>query len=321
MSDKIKIGLVTDFRTYEDYFLKFKKKYGCEVLEIHILERDLDETFKKKLEKIKGFIRENGIKNLSFHSPDNMIQSILYDEENAMQYKERFFMMVDGLMGLSNDIDQDVIFIAHQGIKIPSAMIDSMSDAQLSDMKKSLLKKASESYNWLIQYTENSRLRVSLENSPPLCASDDRYHFYDLAFEDIDKRIGRNNFVFDICHAAMCIEYYKQDRMKLPALELLRKENHGIPKSLISVDNYVKIAAKNIKWIHIADVNGMLGDNEGLEIGAKDSVVDFKRFFETLKKYVHEPVCVLELVGSHKDYSIIDRSMEKLLKISDLIER
>jgi hypothetical protein len=318
---KMKLGLVVDFSNYEDYYSRFNSIHDCEAVEFHVLEQEIDKDFDKKLARINDFIKRNNIRRVSFHTPDAVMQSVLYEEETAGQNKDKFFSLINGLRKLADDLGFEVILVVHQGIKLPAKMIDSMSMDQLLDFKKKLKKKAKEGYDWLTSYLQGSKLIVMLENSPPSCAGDGSYHFYDLAFEDLAGRIGTNGFVLDVSHAAMCVEYYnqgeqdKQARITFPALELLRKEHKGIPPSLKSMESYAKVAGKNTRWIHLNDANGIMGNNEGLPIPAEKSIINFKKLIAAIEKNIAEPIGVLEIVGSHKDFSLVEKSMKALLAL------
>jgi len=316
---KMVLGLVVDFLNYKDHFKMFNEQYGLPALELHILLQNLEpeNDFRNKLRSFLEFLQKNKVKHLSFHSPDSLMQTILYEEKTPFfaNDKKKFFLLIDELKGFADSFGKEVILVVHQGIKLPSSMIDCMSEAECKELKQKLLKKAKESYDWLMDYAGNSKLKVMLENSPPSCASDNSYHYYDLAFEDISSRIGKNGFILDISHAAMCVHYYKQRKIKFPALELLRKEHKGIPPSLQSVEDYARIAAKNTRWIHLSDANGIMGQNEGLPIGARGSIIDFKKLFAAIKKGVKKPILVLEIVKAEKDFSLIEKSMQELKKM------
>jgi len=311
------IGITVDLRNYEAYFKKFDKKYKCRALEFHILERDLDKGFHTKIKKVKAFLQEKRIKYVSFHSPDRILQSVLYKEksEHLEDDRKKLMLMMESLKKLADELKQEIILVVHQGIKLPAELIDSMTDEELDGLRNLLLKKAKEGYDWMMSYTSGSKLLPMLENSPPSCTADQKVHLIDLAFEDIEERIGRNGFVLDISHAAMCVEYYKQNKVKFAALESIRREHHGVPYSLSSLENYIKKSERNISWIHVSNINGIMGENEGLAIGIKDGLIDFKKLVSMIEAKVKNPVGVLEIVNSHKEYHLVDDSMKKLKEI------
>jgi hypothetical protein len=343
-NDCLDIGLTVDFRTYKEYFRRFNEKYGCDVLEFFILEKDFDEGshgFHAKLQEILEFVKLNNILHVSFHTPDRLIESALFEGEFDAESdaekghglsagtgaigtieadKKKLLMLLDELKSFADKLGRDVIMVFHQGIKQSSGLIDSMSHDELKALRARVLKKAKKSYDWVIDYASGSRLKPMLENSPPSCSSDSNYHFTDLSFEDMEQRLGSRGFVFDFSHAAMCVAYYRQDKVKFPALEILRGKNNDPPESLRSMEAYVKKAAKNIRQIHINDANGILGVNEGLAVGAKGSIIDFKKIIKIIKAEIKQPKGVLEIVNSHKDYSLNDASMQQLMKISDGID-
>ena len=316
--NKVKIGLVVDFRNYKNYYKKFNEKYENKILEFHILEKDLEQNFADKLNELKKFIKSQRIEDIAFHSPDRLMQSVLFDEHTSYlnEDKKKFFFLLDELKKLSNGLNQEILLVVHQGIKLPKGFFDGMSTSDIDTFKMNCLKKAEESYEMMLKYTKDSGLLPVLENSPPFCACEDSEHFLDLAFEDIENRLKkRRGFVFDFSHAAMCIEYFKQSKLRCEGLESLRRVHKGIPKSLLSMENYILKAGKNIAWIHISDANGVLGENEGLAVGANGSLIDFTKLIALIQKEIRSPKGVLEIIGAHRNYKLIDGSMEKLEKI------
>lgn len=308
-----KIGLVVDFNNYKEYYEKFAQKYEKEILEFHILEKDL-ENFAEKIAPIELFLKNKNIKHLAFHCPDRLSQSVLFEEKsgNFKKDKSKFYDLVDNLKKLSDELNQEIIFVVHQGIKISKNSLNGKTNEEIDLLRDYFLQKAKESYKILMNYASNSKLRPMLENSPPSCATDSDIHFIDLCFEDIEPRIGANGFVLDLSHAAMCIKYFKQDEVKFAALESLRRKYNGIPESLQSLDKYLHKAAKNIHWIHVNDANGIFGENEGLAIGVDNSIIPLDKTIKTIKEKIINPLGVLEIVNSHKDYNLIKKSMDKL---------
>jgi hypothetical protein len=321
---KLNIGITVDLNNYEDYFKRFNKKYGCNALEFHLLERELEageNDFQAKLEKVKSFVKENNIEYVAFHSPDRILQSVFFEEksERLEDDRKKLAMLMNGLKKIGDSLGLDVIMVVHQGIKLPPETIDTMTNEELAGLRDLLLRKAKKSYDWLMKQARGSKLRPMLENSPPICAGDHSYHFIDLAFEDMAGRLGKNSnngFVLDIGHAAMCVEYFKQkpNHVVIPALEALKRQYGGVPESLKSIEAYVRKAKNNLRWLHINDANGILGENEGHYVGVKGSVIDFKQLVSVIEKEMAEPVGVLEIVNSHKDYALIEKSMASLRK-------
>lgn len=311
---KIKMGVVADFRTYEDYFQRFCKSSGDKIIEIHVLESDIAQDFRGKLQKVAQFIDKNSIEAIAFHSPDRITQSVLFDEQapGLEADKKTFYIFFDELKNLSRKLDKEIFAIVHQGLKMPRAFLEKMSDKEIDEYREECLRKAKESYDAMINYCKGTKLVPLLENSPPSAAADLKEHFIDTAFENMEQRIGSNGFVLDICHAAMCVEYFRQDKLKFAALESIRRKYGGVPQSFQSMEDYISKAGKNIRWIHANDANGLLGTNEGLEVGAKNSIIDFNKVMPAIKRCVKDPKMVLELVNSHKDYGLIARSFEKL---------
>ena len=110
----------------------------------------------------------------------------------------------------------------------------------------------------------------------------------------------------------MCVEYFKQDEVFFPALEALRDDKGEPPFSLQSLENYVELAGKNIRWMHINDATGVLGEHEGKKVGIEGSVIDYPSVLAKVDSHVEDPRGILEVLDSHKDYSLISESLEKL---------
>ena len=345
MASPISIGIVADLRTYQSYFSRFCVRHpDCHLIEIHILERDLDEDFPTKMAEVEAFIRDQKINHLSFHAPDLLMQSVLFEEESPHleDDKRKFSLFFDTIRRLSDNLCMDVIVVVHQGIKLPNASFAHMTPAQFDAWREQKLKKAQESYRALRASLSGSKVIAALENSPPFAGDSDRQHIMDLAFEDFAARMDdgvananaksdRPSFVFDCSHAALCVEYFKhhdgsrsedarksephaQDKMNSFGLESVRRKYHGIPPSLRSVEDYVRCAGKHVCWMHISDANGFLPDNEGKVIGVAGSVIDFKKLFRAICAHVQDPKGVLELVNAHKDYGLLETSMTNIQK-------
>ena len=314
---KIRIGLVVDFRTYKDYYKRFYANHKSKILEFHILERDLEDGFAEKIREIKEFLKVNKIKEVSFHTPDRIMQAVLFEENTPLleNDKKKMYLMLDNLKKLSNDLKQEILLVFHQGIKLPASFFKGMSENEIDAFREEKLRQAEKSCALLLEYVKGSKLVPLLENSPPSSAADSSIHFFDVAFEDFKNRLGsRKGFVFDICHAAMAVESFRQDKIRFVGMESLRRKYKGVPDSLTSLEKYIQLAGKNTAWIHLSDANGILGENEGLVIGAQGSIIDFNKAFSEIKRHVANKICVLEIVNSHKDYSLNERSMEEINK-------
>jgi N,N'-diacetyllegionaminate synthase len=307
--NEVKIGLVTDLRNYQDYVKKFAQESKDKVMEIHLLESDLDDKFEQDLIELRQFVLSKGVEKIAFHSVDRIMQSVLYEEAGYEEDKVKFEMLMEGVKKFSVELGSEVLLVVHQGGKYPRTFIENMSEEEIVAFRKTKLAKAKVAYNRIKEMVQDSLVTIGLENSPPTCASKPEDHFMDICFEDFQERLGDDGvFVLDICHAAMAIEYYKQNSMKFRALDLLG----DVPESLQSLEKYIELAGKNTKWIHISDATGMLGKDEGHVIGVDGGVINFKKIMKAIKKHVKNPVGVLELLQSHQDYSLISRSLEKL---------
>lgn len=313
----LQIGIVSDLRNYKDYFRRFSRLSPSKILEIHLLAQDLDDSFGEKISEFRQFVVCEGITHLAFHSIDNIIQAVLFEEEGYEQSFPKFSLMVDVLKKLSNDLQQEVLLIVHQGIKLPRSRIHNLDGDQLRALRDMLLRKAGAGYAKLNELVKGSRLVIALENSPPSCASDESEHFIDLCFEDFAERLGDSGaFVLDISHAAMCIEYFKQDNLQFKALELLLANDGKPPISFRSLRDYIKAAAKNIRWIHFSDATGFLGKDEGQVIGVPHSAINYGSVIRTLRRLAPHSPGVLEIVDGHRDFELIEASFVHINALS-----
>ncbi len=307
----MKIGIVSDFVNYKEYFNKYMGENTDKVLEIHLLENDIDENFEKKLLEFKQFALSKNIEHISFHTPDKMMQNICFKEEGCEESNKKLKVLIGNLKEFGDCLKREIILVVHQGIKIEEEKINLIGD--ISKFRNDLLKKSKISYMRLKNLVKGSYITIAIENSPPICLSDKQIHFLDLGFEELKDRLKEDGaFVLDISHAAICIQYFKQNKIKYKALELLRDKEGNPPKSLRSLIDYVKTASNNIKWIHINDTNGLFG--EGNVIGVDNSLINFKDLLKTINGCVKSPVGVIEVLNSHKDYNLIKVSLDNLKK-------
>ena len=146
------------------------------------------------------------------------------------------------------------------------------------------------------------------------------------AFEDFESRLvleGVHNI--DIPHVAMNSAYYSQHMEEFFSMEMLRKEFSGIPFSLRSIRDYIKIVSnffeqkgKSMDRIiyHIADCNGIWGDNEGVPIGIENSIIDWRDVIDAIRQYTPNSYGAIEIQHGHlkENYdTYIRQSLKKFL--------
>jgi hypothetical protein len=314
MNKPIKLGSVADLRTYKDYFPRFYSQGVPRVVEIHILTKDIaSPDFGAKLAELQNYLAANKAEQVAFHAPDRLMQSVLFSEQSPTLAEDKalFARFFDTLKQVGAGLQQDVLAVVHQGIKRPASTFEGMSDAQVDALRARYIAQARTSYEALCSSLAGSRVIPVLENSPPFSAADGSVHFIDMAFEDIGPRLGSRGFVLDVCHATMTIAYYRQDKVRHPGLEAARRAYGGIPPSLRSLENYIAAAGKNTRWLHVSDATGMYGADEG-KVPGNGGLIDFPKMMAGLRKHVETPMGVLELVDSHKDYSLIEKSFAAL---------
>lgn len=314
---KLDIGLVTDLKNYQGYFKRFREITEAEIIEVHLLEKDIGPGFSGKLTELGFFLEKEGVRKIAFHSPDGIMQTALFRENRHYHRHKLFRVLVRDLKAFSRLFNFETYLVVHMGVKVDGRQINTSGPDEIIRMRDSYLAKADEGYRMLIESLKGSFIRPLLENSPPLCASSGEIHLIDIAFEDIRPRIGGNGFVLDLSHAAICSEYFRQNNASYKVLDSYKKEYGGVPESLLSVESYIKRAAGNIRWIHLNDADGIGGDNEGRELGVENSIIDLRRIIKTITDEVKEPAGVIEILGSESDFSLIERSARRLLAIMD----
>ncbi len=286
---KMKIGLVSDLANYKEYFNKFK---GDKILEIHLLKSDLDKDFLNKLLELRQFIQDNEIEKIAFHTVDNIIQNVLF-EEYKDEDLELYNNMVNSIKTFSNFHRKEVILIVHLGYKT-----NKLQD--ITELRKQLLIKSKKAYDKILKDCENSYIEVCLENSPPACASSDEHHVIDVCFEDINSRLGNHGFVLDISHFKLAELYYKQNEITFPAMDIIN------PYSLKNIKNYIKMAGNRIKWVHVSDSTGCKGEDEGKVVG--EGLINFNQVIREIEKYAPNASGVLEILNSHNNFKLIEDS-------------
>ncbi len=315
--DNLKVGLVTDLQGYKEYFDRFDSISSAKVMEIHLLESDLDASFEQKLIELRHFIMSRAIESIAFHSVDRIVQAVLFDEGCSQDDLRKFELLTSALKNWSRQLRKEVILIIHLGGKYARNELSQMSPEKLKNLRRKKAEQAGEAYERIRHLFQDSYVIVALENSPPLCAATPEDHLQDIAFEDILPRLGETGaFVFDICHAAMAVAYFQQNEVKIPPMEAMRDVQGKAPFSLQSLENYIALAGRHIRWMHLSNATGFLGHDEGHEVGVAGGIIPFKKMLKLISSQVKDPVGVLEIVNGHRDYGSIERSYHALQKLS-----
>lgn len=315
----LKVGIVTDLQRYKEYFDKFDQLSDAKTMEIHLLDSDLENNFEQKLIELRHFIMSRNIKQIAFHSVDHLVQSIIFEENDSKESLKKWFFLTSTLINWSNQLKKEVILIIHLGGKYPQEVIKSMNKEEIKDFREKKLVQAAQGYQNIKKMFESSFMTVALENSPPECGSFPDFHALDISYEDIQKRLGANGpFVLDVCHAAMAVAYFQQKDIQLPLMEAMRDTCGNPPFSLQSLENYITLAGKNICWMHLSNATGFFGLDEGHEIGVAGGIISYKKILKLISKQLQDPVAVLEIVDSHKNYDLISRSYVQLKEASQV---
>lgn len=222
-----------------------------------------------------------------------------------------------------NSLIYNPIALFHAGGILPYDLIHDKKDNYdlFIGLRRKLLSHQVDYHKSLLYQTKDKNVSVGWENIPiwdavfhdPKDTSKRGVKDYQLltehAFEDFAIRLALGGIhTIDVSHVVMDSHYYSQNKLELFSMEMLRREFDEIPKSLISPENYIKIASGFLKdrgrptseiIYHLADCNGLYGHNEGVRIGLEDSIVDWKNIVNAMRKYTLDSYGAIEVQNGH----------------------
>jgi hypothetical protein len=115
--------------------------------------------------------------------------------------------------------------------------------------------------------------------------------------------------VFDISHGFMCRRYFESGQTSVLGLELVRNlfRDKGQPEKIANDYEDIRAASPHIGWIHLNDCTGIYGDQEGLPLFQRDSIVDWMKMIPILRK-MNVPM-ILEIRSAERDFALLDLSL------------
>ncbi len=212
------------------------------------------------------------------------------------------------------------IVLFHAGGILPADLIGNNFD-DIVNLRNRLLEDQLDYHKNLLSTIHKERVTIGWENIPiwdavfhdPKDASKINIQDYqwltEHAFEDFESRLLlEGTHTIDVPHVAMDSAYFNQNEQRFFSMEMLRKDFSGIPPSLLSVRDYIKIASQFFKSInrhtseiiyHLADCNGLFGNNEGVPIGVENSVVDWRDFVDAVREHTPDSYGAIEVQHGH----------------------
>ena len=222
-----------------------------------------------------------------------------------------------------NSLRYNPIVLFHGGGILPYDLINNKNDNYdlFIDLRRKLLSHQLDYHKSLLYQTKDKNVSVGWENIP---IWDSDFHdskdaskrnipgyqwLTEHAFEDFESRLTLGGVhIIDIAHVAMDSTYYSQDKLKFFSMEMLRKEFEGVPDSLVSSEEYIRIASEFFKSrdmptseiiYHIADCNGIYGNNEGVVIGVEDSVINWRNLVNAIRQHTPGSYGAIEIQQGH----------------------
>ena len=207
------------------------------------------------------------------------------------------------------------IVLFHSGGILPNDLITSDRGLDINNfikVRNELINRQTNYHKTLLNYVNEKNIIIGLENIPiwDNCTSPHLQWLSEHAFEDFENRFILGGIhAIDLPHVAMNSAYFSQDKLKFLSMEMILDEFDGVPPSLKSIKDYIMIASNffakktnnDIPKIiyHVADCNGLYGDNEGVCIGIKDSVINWKDFVDAVKNFTPGAYGAIEVQNSH----------------------
>ncbi len=341
---KINIGPKLDLQRnrdgsyrFEEHYNFFTEDYGKkpEVVEFHLLEEDIcePERLKDDLFNVSEFLNDKRIKKVSFHYPNGQIPSeinwlnrtlkeigyktIRKDTKipSVEERKERLYETIETIGNIK--IKPVPVLVTHKaGIQLEKYFLTKTME-ELSELREGYLRELLEEHKELIKHCSKNNVKLGLENTAPPGAFSDKEGFIcEQAFEHFIPRLSIGGvYILDICHAAMCSYYDKQNDVKHRSMDSVLLENNP---SLKSLEDHIKIASNHVGIMHVSDATGSRLSDEGKPIGSQGSIINWRKTMDTIEQYIKEPSMIIEIIDGHKNYDLISNSI-KYLKDNKLI--
>jgi len=262
---------------------------------------------------------------------ENLQRKRLLEDGKIVDIEEADYMIESFLEIVSrtdfSSLKFDPIVLFHAGGILPTRLVGIHGNSFNEDfitfgnLRRRLLDDQLDYHRGLLNQFSGKKVTIGLENAPiwdvGFNNSDDAkeqslksYQWLsEHAFEDFEDRLSLGGtHTIDIPHTAMDSAYFSQKSLRFFSMEMLRRSFGEIPPSLSSVRNYVKRTSEFFKkrgrptseiTFHLADCNGLFGDNEGVIIGSKGSVINWRDFIGAVSEHTPGSYGAIEVQNGH----------------------
>lgn len=239
----------------------------------------------KIAEKMAIELKNHDIAYVQFHYPVSF--------QLHGYFEQFFYRSLEFCSIIKNVSGAQVTLNYHNDVVIPHNIVkDGEARAeQLNDLEK-IAKRAA-----LINQTYGSPCLLVVENNGVTNASNNNsLRYFDMVAEDYEERDGIEGNTFDISHAWRIVHCFKKGR-RYKNLEWCMRQYNGVPDSAKSLENFIKRAAKGMKWIHLADEDNM-NKHQARHIG--EGKIDFVKCLRTLSETTDgEIIATIEVDDGH----------------------
>lgn len=325
----LKMGPVTDFRSYADYVPRFAALLGrvpaC--AELHLVGRDMatDGATPRDFRAFGRFMRDQGVATIAVHTLDDVLNDLILHlladahpgfrafrpcARTLAEAEKELARQFEGIAAASDGFGDRAGAVIHQGIILPSEALAQLDKSTRRGLRAGFFEVIDRIHDgWFRPYARECRLQ--LENSPPYRGeSTDEQHFTDQILADIAPRLRDDEvLVMDVSHTFMGHTYLTRGAEGVFGLDLAaepRADTAGYDNSVSDV----AAVGGHIGWVHMNDCNGLFGENEGLPVGLADSVVDWPALIAVLER-IDAPI-ILEIRHVEKDFGLFEHSLGAL---------
>ena len=324
----MRIGTVTDLRTYRDYCPMFNELLGrpADAIELHLIPSDLDPEaeFLDEMEASAAFLRQSGVAALGHHYLDGVMNRILLLELYGSHPVYRALCpdgelpvegaklerLLRGSVLASHAFGAKVKAIIHEGVFFKSRSIQAFSPREVLEIRRIFLDGVRNVHEKYFAGFRDS-VDIYLENSPPYAAAGtSTQHFVDQMITDIVERLRTpDRFVLDVSHWFMCCDYLRRGVAGVAGLDVFAGREVFKGDGAAGYD-VLRSCLTTLGWVHLSDCTGPNYEHEGLPLFQDDSVIYWGHLLPLLKR-VDAPL-VLEIMGSERDFSRVEQSLFNL---------
>ncbi len=311
-------GLKIDCENYLSRKPAFMNDSSIVGVEVHLMPRDYDEatTLQHHFDQIAKIYSD--LHFFSIHYP----WQYTYTSKLFQEHIEDLEFTIESLMKSLSAIEpQTGTLVIHCQHEFPASYYE-LTDPKLRLQNKAeLLETTNKLMGVTFKLLEKSRTKwgvtitphIAIENNPTV--GDNVLGYSDQCAEDILYHLDalpELMHTFDISHIVMAMIYFgkHENEGPLPNMEVIRDFYDGVPTSLIpdlSFENYFDAVIERITQVHVSGCSGYLRQNEGIDLDAKNNIVDLKSFINKLPPRV----CIIpERKQSYRDLRGDIRTLE-----------